>query len=191
MGEMSLFSDAGERLYLNAAERGRFEKASRMQKRDTMTFALVMLYTGCRISEALNLKVRNIDLENLSIGIESLKKRKKGVFRSIPIPERLSEALDLVHAIRESKKSDRKLWGFSRMTGWRKIKEIMVSADIEGPHASPKGLRHGFGVYAIADCEIPLNMVQKWLGHSDLKTTAIYTNAVGKEERDIANKMWD
>lgn len=96
-----------------------------------------------------------------------------------------------MHAIRGSKKSDRKLWGFSRMNGWRKIKEIKVSADIEGPHASPKGLRHGFGVYVVADCEIPFNMVQKWLGHSDLKTTAIYANAVGKEERDIANKMWD
>lgn len=190
MGEMSLYSGTGERLYLNAAERGRFEKASRGQTRETMTFALVMLYTGCRISEALSLKVRNIDLENLSIGIESLKKRKKGVFRSIPIPERLSEALDFVHGIRESKSGNRNLWEFSRMTAWRKIKEIMATADIEGAHASPKGLRHGFGVYAIADCEIPLNMVQKWLGHSDLKTTAIYANAVGKEERDIANKMW-
>src|SRR5680860_498209 len=114
MGEMSLYSDAGERLYLNSPERVRFEKASRMQTRETMTFALVMLYTGCRISEALNLKFRNIDLENLSIGIESLKKRRKGVFRSIPIPERLSEALDLVHAIRESKNGNRNLWGFSR-----------------------------------------------------------------------------
>lgn len=191
MGEMKLYSDTGERLYLTATERARFEEASRRQARETMTFALVMLYTGCRISEALALKARNIDLENMAIGIESLKKRRKGVFRSIPIPERLSEALDLVHAIRETKNGNRKLWSFSRMTGWRKIKEIMVSADIEGPHASPKGLRHGFGVFAIADCEIPLNMVQKWLGHSDLKTTAIYANAVGKEERDIANKMWD
>jgi len=67
------------------------------------------------------------------------------------------------------------------MTGWRKIKEIMVLADITGPHASPKGLRHGFGVYAVAECEIPLNMVQKWMGHKELKTTAIYANAVGKD----------
>lgn len=191
MGEMRLYSNAGQRLYLTSSERVDFETASRKQDRETMTFALVMLYTGCRISEALELRARNIDLENMAVGIESLKKRRKGIFRSIPIPERLVEAIDLVHAIRESKDRNRKLWEFSRMTAWRKIKEIMAVADITGPHATPKGLRHGFGVHAIAHCGIPLNMVQKWLGHSDLKTTAIYANAVGKEERDIAHKMWN
>ncbi|MEN7547358.1 site-specific integrase [Rapidithrix thailandica] len=187
---MKLYSDKGERLYLTASERQRFEQVSKQQDRETMTFALVLLYTGCRLSEALNLQVRHIDLENHSIGIESLKKRKKGVFRSIPVPERLIESLNLVHALRETKNKNARLWKFTRMTGWRKIKEIMATAKIQGPQATAKGLRHGFGVYAIADCEIPLNMVQKWLGHAELKTTAIYANAVGKEERDIANKMW-
>lgn len=188
---MKLYSEAGERLYLTASERQRFEKISKQMDRATMTFSLVLLYTGCRLSEALNLKVKHIDLENNSIRIESLKKRKAGIFRSVPVPERLIESLNLVHALRESKNKNTQLWQFSRMTGWRKIKEIMSTANIDGPQASPKGLRHGFGVYAIADCEIPLNMVQKWLGHAEIKTTAIYANAVGKEERDIANKMWN
>jgi len=64
----------------------------------------------------------------------------------------------------------------------------MSEANIEGAQATPKGLQYGFGIYAIADCKIPLNMVQKWLGHAEIKTTAIYANAIGKEERDIANK---
>jgi len=188
---MKLHSESGERLYLTATERERFELISKKQDRETMSFALVLLYTGCRLSEALNLKVKHIDLENNTIGIESLKKRKKGVFRSIPVPERLNESLNLVHALRESKNKNAFLWKFSRMTGWRKIKEIMLLAKIEGPQATPKGLRHGFGVYAIANCEIPLNMVQKWLGHAEIKTTAIYANAVGREEREIANRMWN
>ena len=29
-------------------------------------------------------------------------------------------------------------------------------------------------------------MVQKWLGHAQLTTTAIYANAVGEEEQSIA-----
>jgi len=37
---------------------------------------------------------------------------------------------------------------------------------------------------------IPLNLVQKWLGHAQLTTTAIYANAVGAEEKDIARRMW-
>jgi integrase/recombinase XerD len=34
----------------------------------------------------------------------------------------------------------------------------------DGPHASPKVLRHRFGVTAVSK-GIALNMVQKWLGH--------------------------
>ena len=36
----------------------------------------------------------------------------------------------------------------------------------------------------------PLNLVQKWLGHAQLTTTAIYADAVGSEEKDIARRMW-
>ena len=51
------------------------------------------------------------------------------------------------------------------------------------------GLRHGFGVAAVS-AGIPLNLVQKWLGHAQLTTTAIYANAVGEEEQSIAARMW-
>ena len=60
---------------------------------------------------------------------------------------------------------------------------------LDGPHASPKGLRHGFGVAAVS-AGIPLNLVQKWLGHAQLTTTAIYADAVGEEEQSIAARMW-
>ena len=38
---------------------------------------------------------------------------------------------------------------------------------------------------------IPLNLVQKWLGHAQLTTTAIYADATGAEEKDIARRMWE
>ena len=56
----------------------------------------------------------------------------------------------------------------------------------------PEGLRHGFGVQAMGKGKgTPLNMVQKWLGHAQLSTTAIYADAVGAEEQRIATKMWE
>ena len=58
-----------------------------------------------------------------------------------------------------------------------------------GAHAVPKGLQHGFGVAAVS-AGIPLNLVQKWLRHAQLSTTAIYADAVGGEEQDIARRMW-
>jgi integrase/recombinase XerD len=66
---------------------------------------------------------------------------------------------------------------------------VMVAAGLDGPHASPKGLRHGFGVAAVS-AGIPLNLVQKWLGHAQLTTMAIYADAVGEEEQSIAARMW-
>jgi hypothetical protein len=35
-----------------------------------------------------------------------------------------------------------------------------------------------------------LNILQKWLEHAQLTTTAICVTAVGQEERDIAARMW-
>jgi site-specific recombinase XerD len=63
----------------------------------------------------------------------------------------------------------------------------MHAARLDGLHASPKGLRHGFGVAAVS-AGIPLNLVQKWLGHAQLTITAIYAIAVGTEEKNIARR---
>lgn len=53
----------------------------------------------------------------------------------------------------------------------------------------PKGLRHGFGV-ANAEENVPMATTQKWLGHARLETTAIYQQAVGREEHAFARRLW-
>jgi hypothetical protein len=50
-------------------------------------------------------------------------------------------------------------------------------------------MARGFGDAAVST-GIPLNLVQKWLGHARLTTTAIYADARGAEEKDIAERMW-
>jgi integrase/recombinase XerD len=81
------------------------------------------------------------------------------------------------------------LWPFSRTSAWRYVAKVLERAGVTGPQASPKGLRHGFGVQAVSR-GVPLNMVQKWLGHAQLSTTAIYADAVGAEEKSIMSRMW-
>jgi integrase len=44
---------------------------------------------------------------------------------------------------------------------------------------------------AAVQASIPLNLVQRWLGHAQLSTTAIYAEAMGQEERNIASRMWE
>ena len=60
---------------------------------------------------------------------------------------------------------------------------------VDGSHKSPKGLRHGFGINATV-AGVPLNMLCKWMGHADIATTAVYADAMGQEEQDIASRMW-
>jgi integrase len=149
-------------------------------------------YSGARLSEVLALTVGRIDLDDKTVTIESLKKRRAGVFRTVPLPSAFVERLDLVHGIKEQQSQPHnRLWGFSRTTAWRIVKGVMQRAGITGEKAnSPKALRHGYGVAAVTS-DVPLNMVQKWLGHAHISTTAIYADAVGEEERRIASKMWD
>ena len=54
MNEMRLFDTAGNRLYLNAADRAAFLSVARQQaKAEVRTFCETLHYTGCRLSEAL------------------------------------------------------------------------------------------------------------------------------------------
>lgn len=187
---MSMLHDkTGNRKYLTAEERKRFIAAAKRQPFPVDTFCLTLAYTGARISEVLAVRVGNIDIEAGVIVIESLKKRRKGVFRQVPLPDALLRQLLSAHRPLTDSPCAR-LWTVSRTTAWKRVKEVMISIQIPAGCASPKGLRHSFGVIGITEASAPLNMMQKWLGHSRIETTAIYANAVGREERTIASRMW-
>jgi len=82
------------------------------------------------------------------------------------------------------------LWPWARQTAWRKVKMLMERAEIEGTMASPKGLRHAYGIKAAAS-NVPQNLIQRRLGHAKPDSTLIYMDAVGKEERQFAKRMWN
>jgi len=191
---MRLHTAVGARKYLTASEREAFLREAELADRQVRTLCMTLAFAGCRLSEALALTADRVDLEAGVLVIESLKKRRTGVYRNVPVPPALLNALDMVHGVRElqgrrGKGRGVRLWPWSRMTGWRAVHAVMAAARLDGPHASPKGLRHGFGVAAVS-AGIPLNLVQRWLGHAQLTTTAIYADAVGAEEKDIARRMW-
>jgi len=175
---MALHTANGARKYLTAGERDAFLLEADVADRPVRTLCMTLAYAGCRLSEALALTTDRVDLAAGVLTIESLKKRRTGIYRVVPVPPALLETLDMVHGIREAqsrrgKNRSERLWPWSRMTGWRAVHAVMQAAGLDGPHASPKGLRHGFGVAAVS-AGIPLNLVQKWLGHAQLSTTAIY-----------------
>lgn len=195
MSEMRLEDTHGRRLYLNAEERAAFLSVAAIQPPKVRVFAETLHYTGCRISEALEITPERVDLAEGRITLRSLKKRRDDVYRSVPVPFDYLDRLELAFALRQAQKrkrgKDAPLWLWTRRHGWKIVKDIMIAANVvDGPHRSPKGLRHAYGINAIRT-GIPLNMLQKWMGHAQLTTTAIYANAGGKEEADLAAKMWE
>jgi integrase/recombinase XerD len=65
---------------------------------------------------------------------------------------------------------------------------LMARAGVTGHHASPRGLRHAFGIGTLQS-GIPLNLTQRWMGHARISTTAIYVDASGPEELALAARF--
>ena len=188
-----LFTSDGQRKYLTEDEIDRFLAVAALQERsEVRSFCLVLAHTGCRISEALGVTAQRVDLEAGAVTLQTLKQRGQVRFRSVPVPEATIDTLELVHAIRRAQRgrqASAPLWGWGRTQAFKHVKHVLAEAGIEGPHASPKGLRHGFGVRAIQKTRNP-RLVQRWLGHRSLETTTIYMDVLGQEERDAAQAMW-
>ena len=181
----ALFSSSGERLYLSDAERKRFLAALRECDAATGLFCQLLIFTGARVSEALAITPQQLDADGKRVVFRTLKRRRL-VWRAVPIPERLLR--DLL-ALAAGTSVDERLWPWARQTGWRKVKAVCRRARIEGRMAMPKGLRHGYGIRA-ATHNVPQPMLQRFLGHAKPETTAIYVNAVGSEERAFAKRAW-
>lgn len=187
--EMRLYRHDSARLYVNEAERLRFLAAATMAAAPIRSLCLTLAYTGCRISEALEMTARSIQTDDAVISLRTLKKRNQAAIREVPVPKTFATQLKVDLNIHYNPESPETLWPIARSTAWRQVKTIMAKADITGPQATAKGLRHGFGVHALHS-GVPLNLLQKWMGHADIAVTAIYGNAVGPEERAIAERMW-
>jgi integrase len=132
----------------------------------------------------LNLRRCDIDETSSVALIRSLKKRGKQHVRRIPIPAQLTKRI-----LNMPVADTGRLWPFSRATAWRLVKTAMISAGIFGIHATCKGLRHAFGVRCVL-ANVPLPIIQGWMGHADSNTTAIYLAVRDEEERALIEKTW-
>jgi integrase/recombinase XerD len=52
----------------------------------------LLAYAGCRISEALAVTLHHVDAERFTVTLRTLKRRKL-VFRTVPVPQSLIEML--------------------------------------------------------------------------------------------------
>ncbi len=80
----SLFDLSGNRKYVVPRERVAFASAAVAEGGTVGAFCLALAFTGARISEVLALSAERIDASNEAIVFETLKQRKRGVFRAVP-----------------------------------------------------------------------------------------------------------
>lgn len=124
----------------------------------------MLRWSGARISEVLALTPTAIDIESGVASIQTLKRRKRGIVRQVPLPPKVLQELNRMFKLRAAHRDPRlstmRLWRWSRTTAWRYVKVVMAAAGIAGTRAMPKGLRHGFGVNAFQS-NVPPHLVQR------------------------------
>ena len=147
-----------------------------------------MLYaTGMRISELINLKITDIDLERSVLKV--LGKGSKE--RLIPFGEK---ALDSLNSYLEKRKKSLAKEVFISNRGkkmtrtgfWQRIK-IYLSREGLKDSISPHTLRHAFATHLL-NRGADLRSVQLLLGHSDLSTTQIYTHIAKQRLGEVLKK---
>lgn len=181
--QWQVYDPAGRRKYANERERGCLLAAADTACPSIRALVYLMVFTGCRISEALALMPVHFDYHAGTVTFRTLKRRQLA-FRTVPIPQHVSE---MVRAL--PSEATERIWPIHRTTAWRHIKALFGGLGVTGPMACCRGLRHGFGIRAATQC-IPPNLIQRWMGHAFASTTAIYLDAVGEEERHFAERMW-
>jgi integrase/recombinase XerD len=150
---------------------------------------LMLLDTGCRISEALDLHVREIDFDNLLVTLDG-KGRKQ---RVIPFSFELRRAM--YRYVAEMKlKPDYLLFGtrrgtsVRRMTALRSVKLLCQDLGFEPPARTLHAFRHTFAVNYIRRGGSVFHL-QKVLGHSTLEMTRRYANLVTADLQAVHERV--
>ncbi len=141
----------------------------------------LLLDTGMRSNELLSLKVADVNLENRSL---RLRNTKNGEERTVFFTE---ETARYLREYMKGMNPQSKLFNMSYQALYKLIKRAGKRCGIDGMR--PHILRHTFATTAIKK-GIPLPVVQKLLGHHDIKTTQIYTHLVEGDLQEVYKKAF-
>ncbi len=155
---------------------------------------LELLYaTGLRVSELVNLKRRELNLEVgylMTVG-------KGDKERLVPVGEaarqRVSDYLERVRCRQDPENVKGSLFlsrlgeAMTRQAFWNIIKKRALVAGVRST-ISPHTLRHSFATHLLAN-GADLRSVQMMLGHADLSTTQIYTHVTRERLKQLHRQL--
>lgn len=163
-----------ERQFLSEKEVQQFIKA--IDHKLIQLVAHTLYYTGMRISECLNLKVEDVNME---AGLIHVKKGKGNKDRTIPMNPKLKELfVDYIDNWRVHSDSffATKISGALSLTNVAKVFRETSKALGLRKNVTAHILRHSFATNMVHNGVNIVN-IQKLLGHSSLKTTSIYVHS--------------
>jgi len=154
------------------------------------------LSAGLRVSEIANLMVDNLYLNSREprIRVTGKGNRTRDVFISKELMKHLSDFLEWKKIIDESTNSSAYLLmsshgkSYSTRTLQYAFKVSLKEAGLP-QYYSIHACRHSYGTYLYQKTK-NLRLVQKQLGHSDIKTTSIYIDISIKETLEAVNGLY-
>jgi integrase/recombinase XerD len=152
--------------------------------RDELDFLIVALLfeTGLRAQEAVELRVEDIDFHSKTIRVRAAKYGEERIVPYGPLTER---ALTLWLSKRGAVYGE-KVLGISYSGLYKRLKSLAKRAGVDPKKVRPHVLRHTFATEAIRR-GIPLPVVQRMLGHHDVKVTQIYLHLASE---DVYREYW-
>lgn len=167
----------GSPVRLTLEEELRFIDQAYAQSGQVGLMMQVLLETGTRVSEFINIRVEDISLAERVITIEEGKGGKR---REVPIRSDLAKLLSLHIGKRKAgplfvsrqRRSDGRPPVFTRQRIGQIAKSVAVQAGIT-KRLYPHLLRHTMATRLLA-IGMDITDVQKFLGHEDISTTRIY-----------------
>ncbi|OGM19103.1 hypothetical protein A2686_00900 [Candidatus Woesebacteria bacterium RIFCSPHIGHO2_01_FULL_38_10] len=142
---------------------------------------------GLRVSEVINLKVKDVDLDELII---HLKQAKGGKDRITVISEKLKTDIQNLIAgknpndfVFESERGGK----LTTRTAQKVFSNVLKKAGVKKP-ATFHSLRHSFATHLLEN-GIDVRYVQELLGHSNIRTTQVYTKVTNPKLKRIKSPL--
>ena len=148
-----------------------------------------LLYsTGIRLSECVNLKINDLELNENVVWV---RKGKGAKDRFVLLSEKL--AGDIGSYIRDTPNENYVFSGRNGILSKRNVQKVISNAARKvgiSKKVSPHTLRHSFATHLL-ESGVDIRKIQVLLGHSNLATTQIYTTVSKTELQKIKNPFDD
>lgn len=136
----------------------------------------ILRYTGCRRNELLNLKWKNIDINQGFIKFFGKGKKE----RIVPIHPSLRNHLEVYKKHLKNHTIELVITGQDHQrlsnSGLSKIlNRYLKLAGLDEKKITPHKIRHSFASELLRN-GVDIRVIQHWLGHENISTTAIYTH---------------